>query len=248
MSILQFQTRQFLLPKSGHQLSECEDAIGINTEQFRFAVADGATEAFDAQTWAQSLAHHWVRLEQAALTTEDFRVWAREQGKRLHDSWNNLSLSWYAEEKAKMGSFAAFVGVRLNLEAAAPEWQAIALGDSCLIHLRNDAVLTSLPVSDYQSFNSAPLLVPSHKDMQESALKRAVAGRGAIEKGDAVLLLSDAAAAWYLKLAEQADQTLSLFAQLLRAERETKLARLFESERVAGRIKDDDIAVIRIEF
>ena len=66
MSTWQIKTRQFLLPKSGYQLSECEDAIGINAETCRFAIADGATEAFDAQSWARRLAHSWVQVEAAA--------------------------------------------------------------------------------------------------------------------------------------------------------------------------------------
>lgn len=248
MSTRRFQTRQFLLPKSGHQLSECEDAIGINVQCRRFAVADGATEAFDAQSWAQRLAHNWVQAEtQEALTPEDLRAWVGEQAQSLHDSWDGLRLPWYAEEKARMGSFAAFVGVHLNLDGA-PCWQAIALGDSCLIHCREEAVLSTLPVLNYQSFNSTPLLVPSHADIQEAALKQAVVGRGIIETGDVLLLLSDAAAAWYLMLAEKDDDTRALFDKLLKSVRETELAQLFESERLTGRIKDDDIAVISIEL
>ena len=49
-AIWELQTRQLLLPKLGHELSECEDAIAIDAERWRFAVADGATEAFDART------------------------------------------------------------------------------------------------------------------------------------------------------------------------------------------------------
>ena len=246
MSIRQFQTRQFLLPKSGHQLSECEDAIGINSLSLRFAVADGATEAFAAQSWAQRLAHNWVQFETAALTPDEFRAWIIEQGQALHESWGGARLSWYAEEKARMGSFAAFVGVQLELEVE-PCWNAIALGDACLIHTRKGAVLSSLPVSNYESFNASPLLVPSHSYLQEAALNQIVVSHGALETRDVLLLLSDAAAAWYLMLVEKDDQTRSLFEQLLKAVRETELVQLFESERHAGRIKDDDIAVVRIE-
>jgi hypothetical protein len=246
MSTWQFQTRQFLLPKSGYQLSECEDAIGINTEACRFAIADGATEAFDAQSWAQRLAHSWVQIEGAALAPAEFCAWVAEQGQSLHDSWNGLRLSWYAEEKSRTGSFAAFVGVQLDLEIGAPSWTAIAMGDACLIHCRNEAILKALPISQYQNFNATPLLVSSNPAIQEAALQHIVIASGAIESGDVLLLLSDATAAWYLMLAEQDDRTRSRFDLLLEQVQDCELARLFESERLSGRIKDDDIAVIRI--
>ena len=246
MSTWQFKTRQFLLPKSGYQLSECEDAIGINAETCRFAIADGATEAFDAQSWARRLAHSWVQIEAAAPAPAEFRAWAAVQGQSLQDSWSGLRLSWYAEEKSRTGSFAAFVGVQLDLEIGAPSWTAIAMGDACLIHCRNNAILKALPISHYQNFNATPLLVPSDPAIQEAALQQIVISSGAIAAGDVLLLLSDATAAWYLMLAEQDDRTRSRFDLLLEQAQDCELARLFESERLSGRIKDDDIAVIRI--
>ena len=88
-----------------------------STPTARFAVTDGATEAFHAQQWATNLAEHWVRKE-ATLTLEEFRKWVATEGRELHDSWNGLTLSWYSEEKARTGSFAAFVGVELDLKTA----------------------------------------------------------------------------------------------------------------------------------
>lgn len=247
MSTRRFHTRQFLLPKSGHELSECEDAVGVNASLNRFAIADGATEAFDARSWARLLAHSWVQINEAALEPEEFRAWVLEQGQSLHDSWSGLRLSWYAEEKARSGSFAAFVGVQLDFESGTNIWRAIALGDACLIHRRNSVVLAMLPVSHYEGFSAAPLLVPSRAHMQEMVSQQIVVGRGTIEAGDVLLLLSDAVAAWYLMLLEKDEQLRSHFESLLKRVADEELAQFFESERAAGRIKDDDIAVIRIE-
>ncbi|HKG96645.1 MAG TPA: hypothetical protein VKA97_02450, partial [Pyrinomonadaceae bacterium] len=140
--------RQLLLPKLGHDASECEDVIAIDTETCRFAVADGATEAFDARNWAQRLAQGWVKNE-STLTADEFRKWVVAEGRELHDSWNGLSFSWYSEEKARSGSFAAFVGVEFDL--GAPSWQAIALGDTCLLHCRRGTLLKSFPLSHSES-------------------------------------------------------------------------------------------------
>src|ERR671932_253708 len=105
----QLRADQFLLPKEGAQEAECEDAVGVNLAAHRFAVADGATEAFDARNWARRLAEGWVATEPPALSRETFGAWVAEQGVALHDSWQGRTLPWYAEEKARRGSFAAFV-------------------------------------------------------------------------------------------------------------------------------------------
>ena len=70
-AIWDLQLRQLLLTKLGQEASECEDFIAADPRTCRFAVADGATEAFDARSWAERLAHRWVQRE-STLTLEEF--------------------------------------------------------------------------------------------------------------------------------------------------------------------------------
>ena len=236
-------TRQLLLPKLGHEPSECEDAIAVDTQNCRFAVADGATEAFDARNWAQRLAQSWVQ-NNSASTVEEFREWVAAEGRELRDSWNGLSLSWYSEEKARTGSFAALVGVELDLKTDAPSWKAIALGDSCLLHCRQGTLLKSLPLCRSESFNSAPVLVASGSSMHEACMKSVVIDCGSCESGDVLWLLSDGVAAWYLERFEK-DEAASDFFE---TREDDELKRFFDDERLAGRMRNDDVAVLRIEI
>ena len=242
--IWDLDTRQFLLPKLGHEPSECEDAIAVDTQNCRFAVADGATEAFDSRNWAQRLAQHWV-LNQPASTLEAFREWVAAEGRELRDSWNGLSLSWYSEEKARTGSFAALIGVELDLKTDAPEWKAIALGDACLLHCRQGTLLKSLPLCRSESFNSAPVLVASDCSMHEASMKSVVIDSGSCEPGDVLLLLSDGVASWYLERFEKDRLESSDF---LATMADDELERFFDDERLAGRMRNDDLAVVRIEI
>ncbi|HKG45410.1 MAG TPA: hypothetical protein VKB02_01690 [Pyrinomonadaceae bacterium] len=237
------QLRQLLLPKLDHDASECEDAIAFDTLTARFAVTDGATEAFHAGQWARNLAEHWVRNE-STLTLEDFRKWVAAEGRELHDSWNGLSLSWYSEEKARTGSFAAFAGVELDLETDTPSWRAIALGDTCLLHCRGRSLLKSLPLSRSESFGSAPVLVASHSALHESTMQSVVVDSGSCESGDVLLLMSDAAASWCLQRFENGD----FDADFLTGKADEELQRFFDDERQAGRIRNDDLAIVRIEI
>lgn len=238
----ELRTQQVLLPKSGFDSSECEDFIGIDQENCRFAVADGATEAFDARNWAQRLAESWVRSD-SALTSETFHGWVAHEGLALHSSWSQLTLPWYAEEKARNGSFAAFVGVELDLMSDRPSWKAVALGDACLLHCRDGSLVKSFPVSQSASFNSTPLLVASDPVIYKSSADSLVIESGRCRHNDILFLVSDAAAAWYLERFEQVD-----FSDILGDNSEPEAAKFFENERDAGRIRNDDIAVIRLEI
>jgi hypothetical protein len=240
----ELQLRQLLLPKLGQEVSECEDVIAVNSEISRFAVADGATEAFDARHWAERLARHWVENE-STLTLEEFRKWVAAEGRELQDSWKGLTLSWYAEEKARRGSFAAFVGVELDLRIDSLSWKAIALGDACLLHCRRGALLKSLPLSRSESFNSGPVLVASDASLHDTSMQSVVIESGCCQSGDVLLLMSDAAAAWYLQRLENNDFDAEDF---LRTRQGEDLKRFFDDERLAGRIKNDDLAIVQIEI
>jgi hypothetical protein len=235
--------RQLLLPKSDHDASECEDAIAFDLHTARFAVTDGATEAFHAQQWARNLADRWVRNE-ATLTLEEFRQWVAKEGRELHDSWSGLTLSWYSEEKARSGSFAAFVGVELDLKSSTPSWQAIALGDACLLHCRRGSLLKSFPLSRSESFNSTPILVASNSALHETTMSSAMVDSGVFENSDVLLLASDAAASWCLQRFENGD----FDADFLTGKDDEELRRFFDGERQAGRIRNDDLAIVQIEI
>ena len=243
-AIWDLQTRQLLLPKLDDEASDCEDVIAIDTQTCRFAVADGATEAFDARNWAERLAQHWVQNE-SALTAEEFHKWVAAEGRELHDSWKSLSLSWYSEEKARTGSFAAFVGVELDLKTDSPSWKAIALGDACLLHCRRGRLLKSLPLSRSESFNSAPVLVASNSSMHEASMQSVVIDSGSCNGGDVLLLLSDALASWYLERFEKNDLDPD---ELFETKEDQELKQFLDDERLAGRLRNDDLAVLRIEI
>ena len=240
----EIQLRQLLLPKLGQEASECEDAIAIDAQNSRFAVADGATEAFDARNWAERLAQHWVQ-RKSTLTAEEFREWVAAEGKELRDSWSGLTLSWYSEEKARKGSFAALVGVEFDLKGELPSWRAIALGDTCLLHSRNGTLLKSLPVARSESFNSAPVLVASDSALHESSMQSVVTDSGSCQIGDVIFLMSDAAAAWCLQRFENGDLDVN---QFLSSKSDEELEQFFEDERIAGTIRNDDLAIVQIEI
>jgi hypothetical protein len=241
-------TRQFVHPKSGHSLSECEDALALNLGLQRFAVADGATEAFDARRWAQQIVRSWVELKDV-LTAEEFWNFLETEGQNLSKCWNELQLPWYSEEKARFGSFAAFIGVDLDTSLEQAHWRAIALGDSCLVQCRDYQLLKAFPVAASKEFSAAPVLAPSCTSAQTRAYSEIAFDNGSFKEGDLLLLLSDSVAAWFLKLVEEKEEkVLSEFTGLVESNDDKSLALLLERERISGQLKDDDVAVLSIQI
>jgi len=240
------QTRYFILPKEGSEPEECEDALAFDAGSLRFAVADGATEAFDARRWAARLAAEWVGAVQAPLTAGEFGPWLKEQGEWLHASWEGRKLPWYAEEKRRAGSYAAFVGLRLEASGQRMSWHAVALGDSCLVQRRGGEVLDAFPLDNHEAFTSTPPLVPSSEHSRAAALARLVERKGGAEPGDTFLLMTDALSAWYLESSARRDPCAEQFDSLLAASENGSLSELVRRERAAARLKDDDVAVVRV--
>jgi hypothetical protein len=245
-NLYRIQTRHFVLPKEGSTAEECEDAVAFDAGSLRFAVADGATEAFDARRWAARLAAEWVGAVRAPLTAAEFGPWLKEQGQWLSASWEGRPLPWYAEEKRRAGSYAAFVGLRLEGAGRKLSWRAVALGDSCLVQRRGGEVLAAFPLSSQDEFGSTPPLVPSSEALREAALARLVEREGRAEPGDTFLLMTDALSAWYFDASARRDPEAERFDSLLAASENGPLSELVRRERAAARMRDDDVAAVRV--
>jgi len=235
-----------LLPKAGLLKSECEDSIGVRRDTRRFCVADGATEAYDSGRWARLLTKHWAASSRL-LTSEELAPWMRALGERMEKRWSKKSLPWYAEEKAHGGAFAALVGLAFFGHGdGGPSWQAIALGDSCLVHRREATVLRALPLSDPAAFGYHPTLVPSKPSRQEGIADSFIVAGGHAQPGDVFLLLSDAIAAWYLRLCSEDPSKLAELERLLESNDALGVEDLISSERSGQRLRNDDIAIVRV--
>jgi hypothetical protein len=236
----------FLLPKEGSSTSECEDAVAENTRARRFAIADGATEGFDSRAWARLLVGRWLRIDPPAISAEDFQPLVRFLGLGLHERWNGKTLPWYAEEKAKHGSFAAFLGIQFFIQQNQLSWKAIALGDCCLVHQRGSEICAAFPISDSEDFGSNPVLVPSLGWLQEKAFAELKVLEGTAEEGDEFLLLSDAIAAWYLRNTDDSEHERGKLRSLLRRREREELEQFVRSSRHLGAMRNDDVAALRI--
>ena len=248
-----------LLPKSGSSREEYEDGFGVSESKGRFAVADGATEAFDAGAWARRLAESWANESEPGQswtnvdvepprTPEEFLRWAELCGEAWDYDWRaRRALPWYAEEKRRDGSFAAFVGIEFVKTEKGLMWHAAAIGDSCLLRVRGGELIEAMPLDDHRLFNSTPRLVPSVAAGNRLTTSDVCIRHGHAEPEDFYWLLSDAMAAWCLRALTEDRARFAEFERVSLSNEREAFERFVETERNSDRLRDDDITFICIE-
>jgi hypothetical protein len=181
------------LPKRGNRAAENEDAAAAAPDALRFALADGATEGWESGPWAAHLAAAYTRRPPEPATFADWsgavRAWAPPPREAADGNQ-----PWYVTEKQHEGSFATLLGVELRRSRRANgwNWRSVAVGDSCLFHVRAGALVLAFPLGSAAAFGNRPALVASSPAAGCPAPAWA-AGRAAA--GDLLLLATDAAAA-----------------------------------------------------
>lgn len=181
-------------PKDGHTPAENEDAVGANPAARRFAVSDGATEGWQSGAWAKHLVACYARRPPEPATFADWvaaarRTWAEPAGAASGEPW-------YAQAKREEGAFGTLLGVELRPAAAGGvRWRAVAVGDSCLFHLRGGVLLQAFPLESVEQFGSRPALL-SCRASAPTPDPDWLAGTAA--PGDTFALATDAVAAGLL--------------------------------------------------
>jgi hypothetical protein len=241
------------IPKRGNDEGEYEDACWpdqlweAESSCLRFAVADGASESCFARRWARTLveAAGDGRLEpgnfEGGLAT-------------LQDQWQEWlagqNLAWYVEEKAQQGSFAALVLLLLKDNSQeigrGGEWQALALGDSCLIQVRGERLLERFPIAQSMEFNNRPHLLGSRPGSLAGAVQRLKDAAGKWEPGDTFYLITDALACWFLREAEAGGKPWEALDAAMVVDDRFTFRRWVDDRRSQGRLRNDDCTVLRL--
>lgn len=243
------------LPKAGNRDDEYEDAAwperSLTTTQavVRCAVADGATESAFAGMWARQLARAYGR---GAFDADGWKHGLAHEQTAWQAAVAAKPLSWYAEEKARSGAFAALLGVTFGEEISNDSgnirpWQALAVGDCALFQVRGDALLTSFPVVDAAFFTSRPLLIGSAPHSNTTLTEYVRRASGDLQPGDRLYLVSDALGLWWMQAAERGATPWSQLDGAL-AQRRRSFGGWIDSLRRAGQMRNDDVTLLRVTW
>jgi len=232
--------QRYWCPKQGCAESEYEDATAYTAGPGlprRLAVADGATESSFARLWATLLAGAYVDGE---LSPESLV----EQLQPLQQRWSvevaAKPLSWYASEKARNGAFAALAGLTLCPNGT---WQAVAVGDCCVLHLRDGLLLRSFPLEHAAAFDNRPKLLSSNPERNQGLRESIRATCGHWQPGDSFLLMSDALAAYVLRRVVGGGDPAGV---VLPFRRPHVFRRWVEARRADRSLRNDDVSLLRV--
>ncbi|MFQ6326065.1 protein phosphatase 2C domain-containing protein [Nocardia sp. CWNU-33] len=187
--------------KDGRDDDENEDRAAAG--RYRFAVADGATDAARPEVWAEILVAAFVRTWPTSVGVFEARELAR-----LREQWRSAvyrpGLPWHATMKLDCRpAAAAFVGVEIDVLHGC--YVATAVGDSCVLHVRRGELLSAGPLEDWRQFGSYPPLVKATAGDEtfRTALWRC---ESRYQPGDVLILATDALAKYFLRHYEMSEK------------------------------------------
>ena len=230
--------RGFRLARRGSTADECEDAWAIDAEATRVAVADGATESAYPGVWAQLLVEHFTR------EAGDWPGWIAQVQPRWLDAVRQPDIPpvpWFVEQSLARGAFATFLGVRFAEESA----EAIAVGDSCLFHVRDGRLERSFPLEDSSAFGNTPWLVGSRTSPDDVPRRQGKSCPLELLAGDRLWLMTDALARWFLVEAEAGRRPWDALGDLLDRP-DVEWEAWVETLRDTRALRNDDTTVVGI--
>ncbi len=241
-SVLSTQPVTTTSPKLDSPPDENEDYLAVDIGRGRFVVSDGAGSSFAAGTWSRALCESLVAATDPVGSDDDLyaSIGAAAVEWKLSVTAPD-EVPWWAQEGIRNGAFATVLVVQLVADGARRLWKAVAIGDSCVIHLRrhHDAwqLLSSFPIDRADEFTSSPPLVSSNTSTARLDARRA---HGETDPGDVLLLVTDAVGEWLLGSPDRLDLACSADTD--------RLAGMFDESRRTRAMANDDATLIRLSL
>jgi len=235
----------YSIAKAGNTAAECEDAYAWASDDFAdyFSVSDGATESSFSREWAKELVHDFVDRSistHSIVNPSNLNDWLLPLQRNWANWLASQNLVWFAKRKAEQGTFATLIGLIIQQDL---QWEAFAVGDSCLFVVRDGNLKHSFPLTKSNELGYRPYLIGTLRQTELPAVARHLTDIA--QQGDRLYVVTDALAGWILASLEdrqnpwvQLDQILShsafsAWVEILRDRRE---------------IVNDDTTLLHIEI
>jgi hypothetical protein len=245
----------FSVPKDGNPDDDWEDKAVVRLRpdgSLRFLVLDGASEAFDTVRWVDQIAASYAPVDPNEVVP---RLDRHEMGtwfSHLQRDWARhppvLRAPWEERKYHETGSFATMLaGVVTDVDGPGPRWQAMALGDTVLFHVRAGALLAHFPRLTKADFGLRPAGISTKPDRLPAMMDGLATSQGGVlASGDILFVATDALAEWMLGRVEH-DRT-ELFSLLAGLGHPDSFAALVAHRRAAREMVNDDMTLLRLTF
>lgn len=231
----------FCEPKSDWDMARCQDQWAFRATKggFLAAVSDGATEACLSRLWASHLVQ--AGISGLPLLCSWGRMAWEPRLLGLANAWRETAEAilpeprrWFSTEALLRGSHATLLEVYVQDD----HWTARAVGDSCLLVLREAHIQRSFPLQAAADFGSSPALLSTLAGaVPQRGVRRA---HGRLRAGDILFLATDALACHLLARGDAAE----LVACLVGEDAQHCFQEWVWAQRGARRMRDDDTTLL----
>jgi hypothetical protein len=121
------------------------------------------------------------------------------------------------------------------------QWNAFAVGDTCLFQVREGQLLRGFPLERAADFNNRPALVSSRQEANRSVANHARFASGHCLVGDVFLLATDALAHWLLARHEQGQP---VWTEITALSSRAEFAGLVSTGRDTRTLRNDDTTLL----
>jgi serine/threonine protein phosphatase PrpC len=233
-----------------------QDAYMAEANSTRFAIADGTTTSFFSKPWARLLVQHFCedeanrdleRLQSAAewdrWLSKIRQKWQQEVQAQIGRTKGPQSIMLQNRFAEQQGAAATFVGLQLDYQRS--RWQALTVGDSCLVHLRDGRLLQSLPLTNADEFSNITEAISSGP----GAHSQPTLHSGEFAADDTFVLLTDAIARWLLTRHDNNGVRWSEAVRRLTGLRNwDDLQTFVQAERSSRALANDDVTIVVVRI
>jgi Protein phosphatase 2C len=245
---MRFSAQAYSFPKEPEFSRDWEDSAACSVRNGRFAVADGASEAYRSGEWAETLTEAYIAAfpaldgpsgpQRQKVIRQWFaalvRVWHGREVPAAASPW------WAKDAEQERPPSATFAGLQLTPYDDDATWEATAIGDSCIFHIRRGCLEMSFPLTSPGQFNRSPHLLTTAPGRLDGSLAALGSRTGQALPGDIFVLATDAASKWLLSLGEYDQETwgrVGFFGP-------REFTQMMTELRAADAIDADDVAVV----
>jgi hypothetical protein len=145
-------------------------------------------------------------------------------------------LPWHSQVKVAQGAGATLLGVEIGSNGYGVTWEALAVGDTCLLQYDGARIAQSFPLTTSEAFANIPDLISSAAD---SAIPVPTLTRGTLSEDGVLVLATDALAKYLLEHDGEIDP--------FRLAADERCGEHLDALRMTGTMKNDDIALTLIK-
>lgn len=247
---VRLRTTEFHRVKAGNEDPEWEDCVEYNDNvdrgMARYAVLDGATEAFDVQRWVDQLAVSFVDGDAGRLSPAEMVAWMARMQQRWQESVPQFGSVFEELKFHEQGSFATLLALEISgLDGRNPRWQAVALGDTVLFHVRAERLLAHVPQLGLNDFGVHPDGVFTFPGRLQDMGEQLVSTSGELWPDDRLYVATDALAQCILRRCA-ASPPETVWREMAAMDAQVVFDQMVDDERACGRLPNDDVTLLRV--